>query len=203
MIIFHYLILMAFTVCLVSAAASSDSFPSILRTLSEAPCVELEFVAVIESDVFGSIDSTEGSASLARDGRFRAQLGAETYWQDSLHLYSYSIETNQVIVEKVKPADGTDAWPLLTRLDSLYTSEVIRADYRYRLRRRVGVEADIPDSMIVTIDSTTSMIVQLSFFDINGELNRILIQKQTTDGPCDPERFKPDYPDSADVVRMY
>lgn len=182
---------------------AGDKFAAIKKALSGAQCVELEFVLVIESDIFDTIDSTQGSALLASDGRFVARLASDVYWQDSSHLYCYSNETNQVTVDKASRGDQGSSLPLVTHLDSLYVTKVLEKNHSYLLHRRAEIKGDIPDTMTVVIDTITNMITELSFRDINDELNRILIQKQITDAPCDPKRFEPDYPDSADVVRMY
>jgi len=189
---------------LATGAAGEDMFDMIKAALAEADCCRLEFVSVIESDVFDQVDSTFGTALIASDGRYDLLMGNDRYSFDLLKTYSFSAENNQVVVEK--PASGSHPDEQVTfviSLDRYYTTKVLQSDSLYRLVIKPNIEADIPDSMIVSIDANVQMIDRIEYYDINEELNRFTILRQTIGIECDEQRFTPSFPDSVEKLRLY
>ncbi len=195
------------TICLslslATVAAGSDVFDKIKASLAEAECCHLEFLSVIESDVFDQVDSIYGVALIASDGRYDLQVGSDRYSFDLHRTYSFSAENNQVAIEKPAPGSHPDEQvTFVTSLDRYYTTEVLKPDSLYRLVIRPNVKAEIPDSLIVSIDADAEMINQIEYYDINEELNRFTILKQSIGIKCDEQRFTPDFPDSVEKLRL-
>ncbi|MFQ5498055.1 MAG: outer membrane lipoprotein carrier protein LolA [Candidatus Zixiibacteriota bacterium] len=189
--------------CICPAMAGPDSFDRVKTDLSDAACIQLVFLSIVESELFSSVDTTAGSACLARDGRYSVEMGADTYLFDLHHLYSYSAENNQVVIEKVAPGQiGSYEVSYLGHLDELYHTKTIVPDKRFHLTRRKDVTGDIPDSIDVTIGEEPARLLSMEYFDINEELNRIVILKQNLDSLCTEEMLIPQFPDSVERIKL-
>ncbi len=182
---------------------AADSFERIKADLANSDCSRFEFVSILESSIFDIVDSTEGEAYIASDGRYHITLAGDQYLFDGAHLYSYSEENNQVVIET--PDSGyvrSDEISYITRLDDYYQTIEVTPDSQYRLLKRPGVVGDIPDSMTVTVNSSRMMLELITYFDVNEELNRIVIRNQTVESKCAQSSFEPAFPDSAETIKF-
>ena len=185
------------------AGEENDPFANVAATLAEAGCIEVDFLSIIESDIFNTIDSTHGRAILEADGRYNIALGDDRYLFTGAELYSYSAPNNQVVIEQVPPQMiVSDQFSFLTRLDSWYDYSPLDTAGTYRLILKEEIEGDMPDTMTARIDQSTVTLQSLSYQDINDELNRIIILHQSFSDSCAQDLFSPDFPDSADVLRL-
>ena len=185
------------------SAVGADCFDSIKAELAEAVCTRFAFLSIIESEVFDQVDSMEGTAYIARDGRFNLVLGADRYLFDGNNLYSYSAENNQVIIEKVEEKKAlSKEISFITRLDELYQTQVIKADSLYRLEKKAGVKVGVPDSLTVSVVRYALRLDRLEYYDINDERNVVVILNQQLDTICREREFEPDFPDSVEKVRL-
>jgi len=186
-----------------SACDGGDRFSAIKEQLSQATCVRFEFISIIKSDIFDVVDSMAGAAYIAHDGRFNVTIGEDRYLFDMNFLYSYSAENNQVVIEKVQDIDAVSREiSFITRLDELYETKTVVSGRLYRLNKKPDEKSDIPDSVTVFIDEDTLQLERLEYYDINEELNVIVIRKQQASGDCDERRFEPVFPDSVERVRL-
>lgn len=199
----HRLFLAAIILCSATVLAANNSFDEIKLQLAEAGCVHFEFLNIIESDIFDSVDSTDGEAWLAADGRYLIKLDSDEYLFDGADLYSYSFENNQVTVEQLDTADAqTGQISFIRRLDEWFKTDIIEPDLRFRLALREGVEGDLPDTMIIEIDSDNNRIRRIEYLDLNEEKNRIIIDSQDISDSCIEQLFRPNYPDSVELIRL-
>jgi outer membrane lipoprotein-sorting protein len=184
-------------------AFGQDRFEALKVLLAESDCTRFEFITILISDIFDTVDSASGVALIAADGRYRVNVNDDQYLYDAKRLYSYSPENDQVVIEEPDPGfvSGNQI-SFITRLDELYQSWAIRPDSDYRLVRKEAVNGNIPDSMTIRIDPKTLKIRRIEYYDVNDELTRILIQKQETDLGCGHEKFEPAFPDSVERVRL-
>ena len=194
--------------CLVALtpASEADSFDVVKKELAAAACVRFEFISIIESELFDVIDSTLGSACIGRDGRYRVSLGPDVYLRDERFTYNYSEETNQVVMERVdsSAADGyDDNIAYITDLDRFFDTHVLESERKYRLTRGRDEARDMPDSMVVLIDSAIPRMTAIEFFDVNGELNRIVFLTQAEDSVCAETAFEAAFPDSVERVKLF
>ncbi len=194
--------------CLVALtpACEADSFDVVKKGLAAAACVRFEFISIIESELFDVVDSTPGSACIGRDGRYRVSLGPDVYLRDERFIYNYSEETNQVVMERVDSAaaDGyDDNIAYITDLDRFFDTHLLEPERKYRLTRRRDEARDMPDSMVVLIDPAIPRMTAIEFFDVNGELNRIVFLTQAEDSVCAEAIFEPTFPDSVERVRLF
>ncbi len=194
--------------CLIalSPASRADSFDVVKKELADAACVRFEFISIIESDLFDVVDSTSGSATIASDGRYRVALGPDVYLRDGLFIYSYSEETNQVVIERVDSTadDGhDDNITYITDLDRFFDTHLLEPERKYRLTRTADDTRDMPDSMVVFVDPTGPRMTAIEFLDVNGELNRIVFLGQAEDSVCAETAFEAAFPDSVERVKLF
>ncbi len=186
-----------------AAGLAADRFGTIREQLAEAACTRLEFVSIIESEIFEAADSAAGTAYIAHDGRFNVTLGEDRYLFDLRFLYSYTAENNQVVIEEVADqAQITREISFVTRLDELYETQTVAPGKSYRLLKKAGEKSDIPDSLTVYIAPDVLQLERLEYFDINEERNVIVIRKQQTSKDCDETQFEPAFPDSVERIRL-
>lgn len=194
---------MLLPVLLFSCARAGDSFDKLKDKLAGAKCVRLDFLSIIESDIFERIDTTRGTAYIADDGRYLVVLGDDEYLYNLELLYSYSKVNNQVTIEKIDSRTGEDV-VFVMRLDSLYNTAVVRKDLEYRLVKKDSVfESNIPDSLDLFMEPDKLVLVEIKYFDVNDELNRIVFLRQDFGSVCDENRFTPQFPDSVEKIELW
>ncbi len=187
----------------VATSSAGDNFTAIKERLKKAACVHFDFVSIIDSDVFDTSDSTLGSADIAQDGRFNVTIGTDQYLYDLTHLYTYSQSADQVVIEEPQQDVFTGSEiAFVTRLDDYFKTITIKIAARYMLVKTDPDEVDLPDTLGVHLDENGERIEELQFLDINGDLNTIVINKQTTSDSCRASLFVPDFPDSVERVRL-
>ncbi len=181
----------------------ADTFDKIKQAFKQAGCVQLTFVSIIESSIFETIDSVNGSAIIDGSGKYLVTLGKDKYLYDGQDLFSYSHDNNQVVIERVDPDDSFGAEvSFITRLDEIYKTTILNPDSSYHLVKATQGFANVPDSLVVTIDKRARAIRAIEYLDVNEEKNRIVFVHQSLSGRCDSVPFIPDFPDSAERVRL-
>lgn len=186
-------------------AFGNDPLKKVNQRSADAVCIRYEFLSIIESEIFGTVDTTIGSADLAADGRFDIWLGGDRYLYDLERMYSYSISNNQVVIEPAEAgANVADEIRFLTRLEELYHAKPDTNKGRYSLtRKKEDLQSDLPDSLHITINPEKLIIEKVEYFDLNDDLNRLIIQKQEYHDNCEAAPFLPDFPDSVERVKLY
>ncbi|MDF1544916.1 MAG: hypothetical protein P1R58_07420 [bacterium] len=183
--------------------SETDSFEQIKLEYASAPCLSMTFYSIVVSEIFETTDTVAGTALFAKNGRYLVQVGDDSYLDDLTERWSYSLPNNQVLIEPSDP-DGAsaDQFLFITRLDELYNSTILSPDSLYLLRARDDMEGDYPDSMTVLVDAGRKELAELIYYDINEELNRIVLLKTEIKDACADSLFKLNLPDSVDVVRF-
>lgn len=199
----HHIFMATVVTILGPSLGLADSFDTIKSDLRKSPCVAITFTSIIESSVFETVDTSAGKADFGRGGTYRVELGHDLYLFDGADLYSYSRENQQVTIERVEKDEqlGSEV-SFVTRLDEIYRTTVLRPDSSYRLVKKTNGNANVPDSMTVTIDKKARMIRYIDYLDINEERTRIVFLEQTLGDRCDSSLFKPDFPDSVERIRL-
>lgn len=188
---------------IVTAASAGDRFETIKNSLADATCVELQFLSIVESDIFETVDTATGQAYIAADGRYRVSIGPDEFLFDGSALYSYSRPNAQVVIE---PSTGGgsagEEVSFLTGLDEHYRSAPLEPGKKYRLIRRDGLTSSLPDTMTVTLHPDSLWFEGMEYLDVNDDLNRIVILQQKLYHTCDSNRFAPVYPDSVEQIHL-
>ncbi len=188
---------------LTGGVSAGDRFNAIKARLANAACVHFDFLSIIDSDVFQEVDTTEGIADIASDGRFNVKIGGDQYLYDLTHLYTYSQDANQVVIEQPNGEKFTGSQiAFVTRLDKFFETGTIKSNRVYRLVRKNADDVDLPDTLTVTLSENGDRIADLRYYDINGDLNTIVITKETTADSCRANLFEPSFPDSVERVKL-
>ena len=186
---------------LVFQSIQADSFDKLKEKLRIANCMEYDFISVIESDVFDSVDSTYGHAQIANDGRYNISMGEEVYAYNLKQYFTYVIPNNQLIIEKGDESSNDDIL-FITKLDEFYKSYILQPDSLYRLVKKENVIGEFPDSLIVRLNKKKQQFEEISFIDINDELNRIIFLSQIYHQKCIDSLLMPIFPDSVERVNL-
>ncbi len=182
---------------------SADSFDDIKAKLRGSECVHIQFVSVVSSSIFESVDTARGDATFGRSGKYRINLRKDTYLFDGADLYSFSYDNQQVTIEKVDSGQQFGAEvSFITRLDEIYKTRILRPDSLYRLVKIARGYSGVPDSMIVTIDRRNHRIGKIEYLDVNDEPTSVVFLDEATSATCNPAEFRPDFPDSVQVVKL-
>jgi hypothetical protein len=190
----------------VDSGNGRDPFDEIKRQLARADCCYIEFISILQSEIFEIADSAAGSAYIAGDGRYNVKVGNDHYLYDKNLLYSYSSENNQVVIERLPPdAAVSREITFITRLDEFYRTQITRPGYSYRLYRLSSGREDsdeMPDSLEIFLVPDSTRLQRLEYLDINQERNVIVILSVFLDSICDEDRFEPTFPDSVEKIRL-
>jgi hypothetical protein len=195
-------------VLLSATAVSGDrnQFTALKQQMAEAACCRFEFLSILESDVFDTVDTTDGTAVIGRDGRWLIDIGPDTYLNDGRLLYSYSRPNNQVTVESVGPGLGpTEEIAFITRLDDYFETLPGVSQTEFRLRRNDSTHHSLPDSMTLRLDLSDEDGARLGtvvYWDINEDLNQIVFLKQEFLQACRESALEASFPDSVEVIRL-
>ena len=199
------LLLPAAAICLLagSSLAEKDPFEQIKAAMAGAACCHFEFISIIESEVFESVDSTNGSAVLAADGRYFIRIGNDEYLRTSDRLYSYSRDENQVTVEIVDPAGVTDETvSFITRFDKYYRT-VPRTPGREYFLIRLDSAGSLPDSVTVLVSGERPQLESLEYLSNNADFNRIVFLLCENQATCDQRLLTPHFPDTVEVIELF
>ncbi len=190
-------------VVLAAIFTTGAGFDETKRNLAKYECTHFEFLSTVDSKVFDVIDSAHGIAYFANDGRYYVEVGQDVFLFDGDSLYSYFWDNNQVIIERPDSTNPVASEiSFVMKLDEWYDSKSLKEKNRFRLVKKKGLKGDIPDSMIIMIDSKNALIETIEYFDINDDLNRIMILEQQADSVCRGTRFEPSFPDSVERIRI-
>ena len=185
------------------AARGSDKFDTIKAKLAESACIQIEFLSILESDIFDRTDTASGTAYLAKDGRFLVTLGKDKFLRTADQMYSYSEANNQVIIEDIDSSRAVSSEvAYIRKLDDWFKTRILRPDREYFLVRTGPPGNAIPDSMTVTVDPKQMRIARIAYFDVNDELVTIVLLKEMHHATCDESQFAPNFPRSADRVKL-
>lgn len=187
----------------ISTTASDDKFDSLKARMRVAKCSNFEFMSIIESEVFSSVDSIVGSAWIAKDGRYSIRLGDDQYLFDGKLLHSYSSDNEQVVVEKIDSGTtvGNEV-SFIVRLDEFYISTTHIRNREYILRKKPDQNGNYPDSLRLYLDAVSGSLTKFTYFDENEDRNSIIIEKMELKNDCPDSLFEAVWPDGTDIVKL-
>jgi hypothetical protein len=199
------LLLRAAAICSLagSSLAQKDPFDQIKAAMAGAACCHFQFISIIKSEVFESVDSTSGVALLAADGRYFIKVGGDEYLRTADRLYSYSSDENQVTVETVDPAGVADETvSFITRFDKYYRTIPRKPGREYFLIRLDSTNS-LPDSVTVIVSAKKPELESLEYRSDNADLDRIVFSSREYQATCDERMLTPHFPDSVEVIELF
>jgi len=172
-----------------------------MNRMTQAECCRFEFISILESEVFETVDSTAGTALISSDDRYDILLGPDRYLRSDEFLYSYSGENEQVTVERVESSVAPDETiTFITQLDRHYLIHPV-AD-KYSLVRKPEIDSNLPQMIVLTL-TESGELGRLEYIDDNGDTNRIVIVESSFQPGCDSAAFVPNFPESTEVIKLY
>ncbi len=196
-------ILLALLLAAANSFGQVDPFAGVKASMSKAACCHYEFLSIVESKVFETIDTTQGTAVIASDGRYYITIGPDEYLKTSDSLYSYSQTESQLTVESTPPGtQSQESVSFITRLDDYYSTQVRVPQRHYFLRRTDTAAVDLPDSLTVVMTEGKARLDRLVYFDANDDLNQIVFKKCEYLDKCDEKALVPHFPGSAEIIHI-
>ena len=196
------LLILCLPATLLWAADKSEPFEILKERMASSGCNHLEFLSLLESQVFDTTDTVMGEAWLGDSGRYNVKIGPDQYLAADNMLYSYSIENNQVTVEQLSTQDRRrEQLSFLTNLDGFYSTTILARGREYRLRVIDTTDTELPSPLHLFLNSE-GKIDYFEYHDQNEDLNRIVILRQEILDSCPSGIFSPDFPDSVEIVRF-
>lgn len=181
--------------------AADEQFLEILHQIAASKMVTFDIASVVNSKVFEDTDSTAGLIIIADDGRYFAQFKNDLYLFDGRCLWEISSQNRQAA--KRCPEEGekfTNRLSFLKSLESHFRISPIHRNKEYQLFSKNKDDANLPDSLIVFIDSAGSKLSRIEYYDLNGDLNRVYILSQKISDTADSKFFEVTLPDSMEVI---
>ena len=178
-------------------------FDEIKDRLNSSPQTKVSFLNLVVSDVFETTDTTQGEIVFTGDGLYSTIIGPDHYIFDGRCLWEYSALYAQATKNCTQPGQSVDeSFLFFLRLDRDYLTHERVPDSVYALTVREGIESGAPDSMVVVISAELKRIVEFTYYDINEELNRILVLEEITFEIADSSLFEANFPDSTDILNI-
>lgn len=178
-----------------------DRFQEIKAELDSAAMVSFDVLTIVESEIFDEIDSTAGKISIARDGRYVARLNDDIYLFDGECVWEFSSENNQATKRCLGEGEEVEnRLGFIKKLDDYYKTSVIKENSIYRLIKKGEDDGSLPDSMLIYLKE--SKLARIEYLDLNNDLNKVWILKETISDSLPEEVFEINLPDSAEVITL-
>jgi hypothetical protein len=201
--VFHLLLVFATGYAVTAQAEDKSLFKSLAEDYNSSPQTTIHFRHILSSEFFGTSDTVVGSIVFAADGRYVTELGPDVYLFDGSCLWEYSKLYAQASRNCLKPGQRLDDSFLFFRhFNEYYQVKVIQPDSVYQLAILEDFKGRAPDSMTVTLSPSVRRIISMEYYDINEELNRILLGDESKVDTVDSLLFVPGFPDSTEIIEI-
>jgi outer membrane lipoprotein-sorting protein len=110
------IIVAIFLLCGLDICMAGEECPDIagLRaSFQQENYITLDFLQIIDSGIFETVDSLTGKLWAGKEGRFRLEMPGQTLVSNGILYWSYSAENKQVLIDSVA---GLGEWNPLTLL---------------------------------------------------------------------------------------
>ncbi len=190
--------------CLIGLTAySADKFTLIKNKIDSAKVASFGVLITIESRIFDEIDSLAGQIILAKDGRYRAELGGDIYLNDGKTNWEYSAENNQATKRELLEGElSNNRLSFFKDLDSYYKSSIVKQDLVYKLIKLDNSDKALPDSMTVYLNNKTHQISKIEYYDLNEDLNSVYITEEYYEDVIKDNLFDLNLPDSVEIISL-
>ncbi len=185
------------------AKEKASLFERLAEDYNSSPQTTIVFQHIVRSDFFETADTVAGSIVFAADGRYVTELGPDVYLFDGSCLWEYSKLYSQASRNCLKPGQRLDDSFLFFRhFNGYYQVKAVLPDSVYQLSILKDFKGKAPDSMTVTLSPADSRIISMDYYDINEELNTILLGDEIKVNTVDSLLFLPNFPDSTEIIEI-
>jgi outer membrane lipoprotein-sorting protein len=194
-------VLILSAILIFSGIVYGDNFEKIKKQYKDAALVELDILIIIESKIFGDVDSADGNIILAADGRYLAEINNEIFLFDGKCLWDYSIENGQATRNCLEENETFESeLSFIKNLDRYYITKMQKPDSIYRMISASDENESLPDSMTVHIRK--SALYMIEYLDLNNDLNQVLINSVGFSDSVNNDIFKLALPDSVEIITL-
>ncbi len=184
------------------AEETGKIYPLMTR-FSDAVMIKMQLLIVTRSPIFGNIDTTVGDVKIAADDRYCARFNDDIYLYDGDCIWEYSAENNQVTKDCYD--DGEVFENELTALKNLkehYNLDCMIPDSLYRFYIKPNQNKSLPDSLVVTLDRIPGNLACISYNDLNGDINDIIMLDYEFLDEAITTDFQVNFPDSVEIITL-
>lgn len=186
-----------------SAGEKPNLFEKIERRLSTSPQVEIRFEHIVVSEFFDTADTLVGSVTFTNDGRYLTDLGQSQYLFDGECLWEYSLTYAQATRNCLQAGQRIDDSFLFFRnFNEYYTIKEVAKDSLYQLTILPEHRGGAPDSLNIILNRDEERIASMEYYDINEELNRMVIGQERFFDTIDSLIFSASFPDSVEIIEL-
>jgi outer membrane lipoprotein-sorting protein len=201
----HYLLIRSALICgtllLLSGRLSADSFDDLIEKYKKASLIELDVIVVVESSIFDDVDSVAGRILVCADGRYRMELGEDSYIFDGRCIWEYSAENRQATKKCLKDGEiFENRLSFIKNLNKFYDAEIVVPDSIYRLLSVDSTESSLPEEMSLYVSRADLKLID--YFDLNQDLNRIYINRTILTDSIKAGLFEFNPPDSVEIISL-
>jgi len=161
--------------------AGSDSCPDISRLreyYQEEGYISLEFVQLIHSDIFETVDTLSGSVHAGFEGRFRLSMPDQILVSNGVLYWSYSAENQQVLIDSVAELGSWNPLTLLYDPEQVYRCENQSAAGDTIAFDMIAADSGIvPTEFTMVVERGTYRPERLVYFDDNDSRIEVNIEK--------------------------
>jgi outer membrane lipoprotein-sorting protein len=139
--------------------------------------ISLDFIQLVHSDVFNTVDTIPGSLSAGGGGRFRMSLPGRLLVSNGVLYWSYSEENKQVLVDSVAKIGSWDPLTLLYDPEKVYRcrAEKIAGD-TIEFDMAAVDSATVPAAFTLSVRRRTYVPEKLIYLDDNDSRIVVLIR---------------------------
>ncbi|MBN2227833.1 MAG: hypothetical protein JW763_10775 [candidate division Zixibacteria bacterium] len=193
------IIAIALLVILPVVATATDAYTALKTRFAAAAQITLDVLITVDSDMFGTVDSADGVIYIAADGRYYARIIDDVYLFDGKCIWEYSAENNQVTKDCLDDDEYFKSkLSFIKNLDRHYEASTLRPDSLYILRRLNDEDSSLPDSLNLSLADKN--LSRISYYDLNNDLNTVMIQSQQCDSVVTDSLYHITIPDSTEII---
>jgi len=173
---------------------------SILTRYAAARMINFDIWVVVESDIFGTVDTTHGDITITDDGRYVAYVGGDIYLFDGRCIWEYSRENNQATKDCLEENEIFENELFFIKNLKKYYMVAHEDEDLFLLVRTSPESSQLPDSMTVTTDEEA--LSELTYYDLNHDLNKVHIKSDSLYETIDREIFEIHLPDTTEIITL-
>lgn len=185
------------------AAEKCPDIAGLRASFQQENYITLDFLQIIDSDIFESVDSLTGNLRAGKEGRFRLEMPGQTLVSNGILYWSYSAENNQVLIDSVA---GLGEWNPLTLLYN--PEEIYCCMNESKNKNTFEFEMSATDSLtepqvfILRVTKKDFIPKNLIYYDDNDSRIEVIIENFERNESLPDSLFIFHAPAGVEVIRM-
>ncbi|MCK5126734.1 MAG: outer membrane lipoprotein carrier protein LolA [candidate division Zixibacteria bacterium] len=165
--------------------------------------ISLDFIQLIHSDIFETVDTLKGTVKAGWEGRFRLEMPHQQLVSNGILFWSYSVENEQVIVDSVAGLAGWNPLTLLYDPEGVYTCLKQTDAGKSIDYEMTAIDSNTaPASFILTAKKDNYVPVKLTYTDDNESRIDVFISDFSRPDSLSESLFEFIPPKGVEVIEM-